>query len=125
MPNKESNKKQKAEVLEDILFSCRDFLRGRASLTDKRDILLTMVFLKFIFLKFISERYHERCEEKRKENADVPEFAEVLLSRQSQFGEKGVFMLTEEIDWDKLRLIGLKMKPAILTVSEGLRFNGR
>lgn len=39
--------KQKEEVLEDILFSCRDSLRGRAALTDKRDMLLTLVFLKF------------------------------------------------------------------------------
>lgn len=108
MAKKESNKKQKEEVLEDILFSCRDSLRGRASLTDKRDMLLTLVFLKFI-----SERFHDRCEEIRKENADDPDFAELLLSRQSQFGEKGVFMLTEETDWDQLRLI----EPKKLTVA--------
>jgi type I restriction enzyme M protein len=55
MVKKTTHKKQKEEALEDILFSCRDSLRGRAALTDKRDMLLTLVFLKFI-----SERYHDR-----------------------------------------------------------------
>lgn len=48
-------KKQKAEKeikLEDILFNCRDYLRGSASLNDKRDIILTLVFLRFIGEKF-------------------------------------------------------------------------
>ncbi len=94
-------KKNREEVLEDILFSCRDSLRGRASLTDKRDMLLTLVFLKFI-----SERYHDRCDEIRKENEDDPEFAEMLIaSKRSAFGEKGVFMLTSETDWESLRLV--------------------
>ena len=44
-------KKQKVEKeikLEDILFNCRDLLRGKASMADKRDLLLTLVFLRFI-----------------------------------------------------------------------------
>lgn len=101
MAKKATVKKNKEEVLEDILFSCRDSLRGRASLTDKRDMLLTLVFLKFI-----SERYHDRCDEIRKENEDDPEFAEMLItSKRSAFGEKGVFMLTPETDWESLKLI--------------------
>lgn len=96
-----SNKKQKEEVLDDILFSCRDSLRGRASLTDKRDMLLTLVFLKFI-----SERYQDRCAEIREENSDDPEFAEMLIAqKRSAFGEKGVFMLTPETDWESLKLV--------------------
>lgn len=101
MAKKAITKKNKEEVLEDILFSCRDSLRGRASLTDKRDMLLTLVFLKFI-----SERYHDRCDEIRKENEDDPEFAEMLIaSKRSAFGEKGVFMLTLETDWESLKLV--------------------
>lgn len=38
--------------LEQILFNCRDYLRGNASLNDKRDLLLTLVFLRFIGEKF-------------------------------------------------------------------------
>ncbi len=101
MAKKATVKKNKEEVLEDILFSCRDSLRGRASLTDKRDMLLTLVFLKFI-----SERYHDRCDEIRKENEDDPEFAEMLItSKRSAFGEKGVFMLTPQTDWESLKLV--------------------
>lgn len=104
MAKKTTPKKQKEEVLDDILFSCRESLRGRASLTDKRDMLLTLVFLKFI-----SERYHERCQAIREENADDPEFAEMLISqKRSAFGEKGVFMLTPETDWEALKLVDPK-----------------
>ena len=104
MAKKATAKKAKEEVLEDILFSCRDSLRGRAALTDKRDMLLTLVFLKFI-----SERYHDRCDEIRKENVDDPEYAEMLISqKRTAFGEKGVFMLTPETDWESLKLIAPK-----------------
>lgn len=86
MAKKTTHKKQKVEVLEDILFSYRDSIRGRAALTDKRDMLLTLVSLKFI-----SERYHDRCDEIRKENADGPEYAEMLISqKRTAFGKKGV-----------------------------------
>lgn len=42
--------------MEDILFSCRDLLRGKASMADKRDLLLTLVFLRFIGEKFSTKR---------------------------------------------------------------------
>ena len=45
---KKQNKPVKEETLETILFNCRNSLRGRAAMTDKRDLLLTLVFLKFI-----------------------------------------------------------------------------
>lgn len=53
--------KKKATVnkelkLEDILFNCRDLLRGKASMADKRDLLLTLVFLRFIGEKFATKR---------------------------------------------------------------------
>jgi type I restriction enzyme M protein len=38
--------------LESILFNCREYLRSNASLNDKRDLLLTLVFLRFIGEKF-------------------------------------------------------------------------
>ena len=38
--------------LESILFNCRNYLRSNASLNDKRDLLLTLVFLRFIGEKF-------------------------------------------------------------------------
>ena len=49
---KKQNKLVKEETLETILFNCRNSLRGRAAMTDKRDLLLTLVFLKFIGERF-------------------------------------------------------------------------
>lgn len=51
---KEESYKERGELLnlETILFNCRDYLRGSASLNDKRDVILTLVFLRFIGEKF-------------------------------------------------------------------------
>ena len=48
--------KEKELKLEDILFNCRDQLRGKASMADKRDLLLTLVFLRFVGEKFTNQR---------------------------------------------------------------------
>jgi len=45
-------KKEETLSLESILFNCRDYLRSNATLNDKRDLLLTLVFLRFIGEKF-------------------------------------------------------------------------
>ena len=45
---KKQTKITKEETLETILFNCRNSLRGRAAMTDKRDLLLTLVFLKLL-----------------------------------------------------------------------------
>lgn len=52
MAKKASNKQDKTLNLESILFNCRDYLRSNATLNDKRDLLLTLVFLRFIGEKF-------------------------------------------------------------------------
>ena len=54
--------KTKTESLDDILFNCRNLLRGRASMADKRDMLLTLVFLRFT-----NDRFEKRREEIKKE----------------------------------------------------------
>ena len=48
MAKKAAAKKVKEETLETIHFNCRDYLRGKAQMTDKRDLLLTLVFIKFL-----------------------------------------------------------------------------
>ena len=45
-------KKEETLSLESILFNCRDYLRNNATLNDKRDLPLTLVFLRFIGEKF-------------------------------------------------------------------------
>lgn len=60
-----AKKKQKTTDtlnLESILFNCREYLRSNASLNDKRDLLLTLVFLRFIGEKFENTQNEMRQE---------------------------------------------------------------
>lgn len=87
----------KEERLEDILFSCRNHLRGRAPMTDKRDLLLTLVFLKFI-----GDRFNARKAEILAENADDPGLAEIAVKTASFYKQAGVFFLPDECLWSEL-----------------------
>jgi hypothetical protein len=49
---KKALKKDDKLNLESILFNCRDYLRSNAALNDKRDLLITLVFSRFIGEKF-------------------------------------------------------------------------
>lgn len=60
---KKAAKKEDKLNLESILFNCRDYLRSNATLNDKRDLLLTLVFLRFIGEKFedAQESMRQEC----------------------------------------------------------------
>jgi type I restriction enzyme M protein len=121
MAKKATTKAAKEQSLEDILFSCRDSLRGRATLTDKRDMLLTLVFLKFI-----SERFHARQEEIRAKYANEPGLAEIKIKKADSYNQAGVFMLDEETDWEVLKLvdgkeIAVKLDNAITKLQQDSR----
>ncbi len=89
--------KIKEERLEDILFSCRNHLRGRAPMTDKRDLLLTLVFLKFI-----GERFNEQTKAILEEMQADPKFAELAITKEQFYKRAGIFFLPDECLWDKL-----------------------
>ena len=76
-------KKVKEERLEDILFECRDNLRGKASIGDKRDLMLPLVFLKFM-----NDRYDEQVEKVMAEAKGNEKLAKILLSRPASFGKR-------------------------------------
>lgn len=59
------NKIEKTLTLDTILDNCRNYLRGSAALNDKRDVILTLVFLRFIGEKFEDafEDMKNRCVE--------------------------------------------------------------
>ena len=101
MPAK-SNKPTKEESLETILFNCRNSLRGRAAMTDKRDLLLTLVFMKFIGYRFKKQQEKIRKELKAKGVDD--NFIELQLTKANQYQKDGVFFLTDDTNWDKLIL---------------------
>ena len=105
---KKQNKQVKQETLETILMNCRNSLRGRAQMTDKRDLLLTLVFLKFIGYRFKQQRDKIRHEIVEIQGINDEAFIEMQLSRPNQYQQDGVFFLTEETNWDCLIL-----KPAV------------
>lgn len=98
-------KKQKIEKeikLEDILFNCRDLLRGKASMADKRDLLLTLVFLRFIGEKFTLKRREvaQRLITVDGVAEDSQEYGFFL--NQSSFYDD-CFYLTEEVRWETIK----------------------
>lgn len=98
-------KKQKVEKeikLEDILFNCRDLLRGKASMADKRDLLLTLVFLRFIGEKFTLKRREvaHRLITVDCVAEDSTEYGFFL--NQSSFYDD-CFYLTEEVRWETIK----------------------
>ena len=82
--------KSNNETLETILFNCRNSLRGRAAMTDKRDLLLTLVFLKFIGYRFTEQQDKIRRELKEKGIEDEG-FIDIQLKRPNQYQKDGVF----------------------------------
>lgn len=98
-------KKQKVEKeikLEDILFNCRDLLRGKASMADKRDLLLTLVFLRFIGEKFTLKRWEvaQRLITVDGVAEDSQEYG--FFMNQSSFYDD-CFYLTEEVRWETIK----------------------
>ena len=76
MAKKKATKKEENSLnLETILFNCRDYLRGSASLNDKRDVILTLVFLRFIGEKF------DDAQAEMRSNVSTEE---LLMKRKSQ-----------------------------------------
>ena len=99
-------KKAKVEKeirLEDILFKCRDLLRGKAPMTDKRDLLLTLVFFKFV-----GDRFEDRKAEILEEYKDKPELAKIKVERPDSYNMVGVFFLPEECRWNHLKNVEQK-----------------
>ena len=100
-------KKAKVEKelrLEDILFNCRDQLRGKASMADKRDLLLTLVFLRFIGEKFADQReiiYNEQIAKGRDPEKDK-DFIASKLEYKPAYAKVGVFYLPEECRWENI-----------------------
>lgn len=90
----------KEKRLEDILFDCRNQLRGRAAMTDKRDLLLTLVFLKFVGDRFEARKEEILCDPQYSQMPD--DFKQMIVQKESFYKEKGIFFLTDECRWNAL-----------------------
>ena len=99
----------KQQNLEDILFECRNKLRGNANMTTKRDMLLTLVFLRFICSRFneqkekikddVLKQIGKKEEELTNEEND---FVKMMQHNKSSFEQDGVFYLQDDYNWDSL-----------------------
>lgn len=98
---KAAAKKVKEETLETILFNCRNYLRGTAQMTDKRDLLLTLVFIKFLGDRF-NQQKERIVEETKAKGIDDETFIQTQLNRPAHYQKDGVFFLNEECQWDSL-----------------------
>lgn len=95
---KGSKNKKTAELnLEDVLWNCRDILRGKASMATRRDMILTLVFLKFIGEKFYRQREKIRAD---MEARNLP--ADRFMETPSFYQRDGVFYLPKECRWEVL-----------------------
>lgn len=92
--------KEKTLNLESILMNCRDKLRGSASLNDKRDIMLTLVFLRFIGEKF-EDAMNANLAKLAEEGIDIndPEIVKAFIEPSSFVGAT---YLDEDARWNKI-----------------------
>ncbi|MGI6242782.1 MAG: N-6 DNA methylase [Prevotella sp.] len=100
-----AKKKKLTEVaaltLETILFNCREYLRSNASLNDKRDLLLTLVFLRFIGEKFEDEQreLRQKCVDNgMTDEDDIQSF----LDQPGMYS--GIAFVPKQARWDTLML---------------------
>ena len=95
---KNSKSKKNVELkLEDILWNCREILRGNASMATRRDMILTLVFLKFISEKFYRQREKIRADMLAR---DLP--PERFMEQPSFYQRDGVLYLPQECRWEVL-----------------------
>lgn len=106
---KKSKSVTKQQNLEDILFECRNKLRGNANMTTKRDMLLTLVFLRFICSRFNEQKEKIKYDilsqiEKSVDeiSAEEEDFIEVMQHNKSSYEQDGVFYLQDDYNWDSL-----------------------
>ena len=85
--------------LESILFNCREYLRSNASLNDKRDLLLTLVFLRFI-----GEKFEHTQEVMRQEclNEGITEEEVIKAYLKSPDRYEGIAFVPEKARWSMI-----------------------
>lgn len=99
MAKKQTKKEDKKLNLESILFNCRDYLRSNATLNDKRDLLLTLVFLRFIGEKFEDAQIAMR-EECVKNGITDETIIEAFLNSPARY--QNIAYVPEQARWSNL-----------------------
>lgn len=99
---KESVAKHKAKApkvlkLEDVLMNCRNYMRGKAGNERQRDIILTLVFIKFLGDKFAA------CRAALQNEVDNGKRPSMVLDMPAAYGQYGVIYLSENCRWETVR----------------------
>ena len=118
-------KAEKQQNLEDILFECRNKLRGNANMTTKRDMLLTLVFLRFICSRFNEQKEKIKVDVLsqigktwEELSAEEEDFIGVMQNNKSSYEQDGVFFLQDEYNWEYL--IGLPASERAIQLDNGI-----
>lgn len=99
-PKRASKKKEVTLRLEDVLMNCRNIMRGKASMTVRRDIILTLVFLKFL-----DQRFQEQREKIISQYKDQPKFLNLVMERENAYQQEGVSYLETDCRWDTILML--------------------
>ena len=99
MAKKQTKKVDNKLNLESILKNCREYLRSNATLNDKRDLLLTLVFLRFIGEKFEDAQIAMR-EECLKQGIDDEAVIEAFLNSPARY--QNVAYVPEAARWGNI-----------------------
>ena len=94
MAKKATNKQEKILSLSDVLWNCRNALRGVGSTEKNRDAVIGLTFLKFASNKF---------EKKRQEIIDKYGDNPIFLEKDSFYRSDNVFYLPEHTRWSYIK----------------------
>lgn len=119
---KSTLKTSDTQNLESILFNCREYLRSNASLNDKRDLLLTLVFLRFIGEKFEMTQ-NEMKQECIDNGITDDEVIKSFLNSPSRY--KGIAFVPEAARWATImEKPGVKLNAALDDAIQELENSG-
>ena len=96
MAKSKSAKKETELTLESVMWNCRVIMRGKASNEKQRDIILTLVFLKFLDEKFKKQR--EKVLAEIEKEGLPPTFAE----KTQYYTKDGVFYIEKDCRWENI-----------------------
>ena len=113
---KQKKKATKQQNLEDILFECRNKLRGNANMTTKRDMLCSRFNeqkenIRQDVLAQLGKRWEEVTDEEK-------DFVEMMQRNKSSYEKDGVFYLQDDYNWDVL--IGLPASERAIKLDNGI-----
>lgn len=122
MAKKATKKEDNKLNLEAVLMNCRNYLRSNATLNDKRDLLLTLVFLRFIGEKFEDAQAVMR-QECINNGIDDEAMIEAFLNSPNRY--KGVVFVPEKARWSEfINIPASKLNAALDDALDAINSSG-